>query len=80
MNISEKDKTILCQLAEQQAEIAILPIHKQTIAGWKRLNNLQKGKPMIWINEIPWHEMDVNGELTLQTENPFCRTHEQIRP
>ena len=78
MNISEKDKTILCQLAEQQAEIAILPIHKQTIAGWKRINNLQKGKPMIWINEIPWHEMDVNGELTLQTEHPFCRTHEQI--
>lgn len=40
---------------------------------WRRLNDLEHGKPMIWINEIPWHEMDVNDELKIQTTDPFCR-------
>jgi hypothetical protein len=26
---------------------------------------------MVWINEIPWHEMDVDGELTLQCADPW---------
>ena len=32
---------------------------------------------MVWINEIPWHEMDVDGELTLQTEHPWARDQER---
>ena len=32
---------------------------------------------MVWINEICWHEMDVNGELTLQTEHPWARDQER---
>ena len=28
---------------------------------------------MVWINEIPWHEMDVDGELTLQREHPWAQ-------
>lgn len=80
MKITEKDRTILRKLAEQQAQIAALSVHKQTIEGWKQLNRLGKGKPMVWINEIPWHEMDVNGELELQTSDGFCRGQEgQLR-
>lgn len=30
---------------------------------WKKLNGLEKVKPMIWINEIPWHEMNIDDEL-----------------
>jgi len=32
---------------------------------------------LVWINEIPWHEMNYNGELELQTSNPFCQQVEQ---
>ena len=32
---------------------------------------------MVWINEIPWHEMDVDGELTLVTEHPWARDQER---
>ena len=71
--IRPKDRSILRRLAEQQAEIASLPVHRETILGWKRLNQLQPGKPMVWINEIPWHEMEVDGELGLQAENGLCR-------
>ena len=73
MKISEKDSSILRHLAETKAEIASLPIHKNTVAEWMRLNANKPGRPLVWINEIPWHEMDVNGELELQTEHPFSR-------
>ena len=32
---------------------------------------------MVWINEICWHEMDVDGELTLRTEHPWARDQER---
>lgn len=73
MNISENDRSILRQLAEQVAEIAALPIHNEKAELWRRLNDLESVRPMVWINEIPWHEMNGNDELTLQTENEFCR-------
>jgi len=77
MKVSDRDRTILRTLAEKQARIAALPVHQQTIEGWKRLNRLERGKPMVWINEIPWHEINVNDELTLQTSDEFCRVQER---
>lgn len=78
--ISTKERSILRRLAEEQAAVAALPVHRETIAGWKRVNALQRGKPMVWINEIPWHEMDVNGELALLTDDPLARwAEEQLR-
>lgn len=31
---------------------------------------------MVMIGQIPWHEMEVDGELALQTEDPLCRRWE----
>ena len=77
MNMPEKDRSILRELAEKQVEIASLPVNKERVVEWTRLNGLNKGRPLVWINEIPWHEMNVNGELDLQTTNEFCRAVEQ---
>jgi len=80
MEIDKKDRQILRELAKKTAEIASLPVHKERVEMWKRLNSLKRVKPMIWINEIPWHEMDVNDELRLQTTNEFSRYYEwQLR-
>jgi hypothetical protein len=73
MMIRQKDRSILRRLADQQAAIACLPIHAEKVLQWKRLNGNMPGRPLVWINEIPWHEMDVDGELELQTTDPFCR-------
>ena len=73
MKIPQNDRPILRQLAEKLAEIAALPIHKEKMEMWRRLNDLGQVRPMVWINEIPWHEMNVNDELSLRTENEFCR-------
>ncbi|MCX5642830.1 MAG: hypothetical protein NTY10_06360 [Candidatus Omnitrophica bacterium] len=69
-----KDRDILRKLAEQQAKIAALPIHRETIAGWKRLNGLKPGRPLVWITEVPWPElMKTEKELQLQATDEFLR-------
>ncbi len=73
---TKKDKEILRQLAEKKAEIASQPIHKEKIKMWKLLNDLKEVKPMIWINEIPWNEMDTSDELILKTSNEFTKALE----
>ena len=77
MAVDEKDKTILRKLAAEQAEIAALPQQEQNIAQWKRLNRCEHGKPLVCIAEIPWCEMEVDGELTLQTSDPVCQQIEE---
>ena len=67
------DRQILRDLASQYAEIAALPIHAERRAMWQRLNRLDPVKPMVNISQVPWHEMNVDDELTLRTEDPFHR-------
>ena len=71
--VTDKDKKVLRELAEEKAEIAALPVHKEKIQMWKKLNSLQKTRPLVWINEIPWHELDVNDELKNETSTEFAR-------
>ncbi len=80
IKLSGKDIDILRRLAGEVAEIAALDIHKDKAELWTKLNDLQSERPMVWINEICWHEMNVNNELTLQCENPWARDQEdQLR-
>lgn len=74
--IPQKDRDTLRRLAEQQALIASLPVHQEKTLLWRRLNDLDSARPMVWINEIPWNEMNVNDELTLQTVQPWAREQE----
>lgn len=76
MNISQKDRDILRRLATKYAGIAAQPVHQQTIHHWKRINALDPVKPMVSIDQICWHEMNVQAELTLLCENKFCRDME----
>lgn len=78
MEIALHDRDILRRLAAAWAEVAGLPVHAETALGWQRLDDLQPIRPMVWINEIPWHEMDVDGELTCVCEDAFCREQERV--
>ena len=73
MNLSTHDTDILRRLGEDQAGIAALPIQKEKAELWRRLNDLEPVRPLVWINEVPWHEMNANGELTLQTRDPWAQ-------
>jgi len=73
MIVSKKDRDTLRELASQVAEIAALPDQQETISLWESLNGLAPVRPMVMIDQIPWHEMNVDGELTLGTKGTFCR-------
>ncbi len=67
------DTKVLRALAAEVAEIAALPDNAETVRLWKGLNGLCAERPMVAIDQVCWHEMDVDGELTLQCEDDFCR-------
>ena len=71
--MSQADRTVLRELASELAEIAALSQQQQTISLWKALNGLEPARPMVMIDQIPWHEMDVDGELVIQTADAFCQ-------
>ena len=73
IHLSQKEIDILRKLGAEIAEIASLPVHKEKAKLWTNLNDLNSKRPMVWINEIPWHEMNVDGELTLHCENEWAR-------
>ena len=77
IEVSDHDKEMLRALASDLAEIAALPIHQERAELWRKLNDLESARPMVWINEIPWHEMDVDGELTLKTTDPWAQDQER---
>lgn len=74
------ETNIVRELARKVAEIASLPIHQKTIALWKANNAKKPVRPMVMIDQIPWHEMDVDGELEPQCNDAFLRKLEiQLR-
>jgi len=77
INLLDHEKTVLRKLGLEIAKISALPVHKEKARLWTSLNDLKSVRPMVWINEIPWHEMNVNDELTIQTTNPWARELEQ---
>jgi hypothetical protein len=70
---STADRTVLRELARQVAEIAALPVQEETKRLWKSLNGLRPVRPLVLIDQIPWHEMDVDGELTCRCQGEFER-------
>lgn len=71
--LNSKDKDVLKRLGEEIANISSLPVHKEKAELWKRMNDLDAVKPMVWINEIPWNEMNINDELTLKCQHKWAR-------
>ena len=80
IKLSRSDKDILRRLAGRLAEIAALDVHSRKARLWTKLNDLKSERPMVWINEICWNEMNIDDELTLRAEHPWARDQEdQLR-
>ncbi len=75
--LSATDRDILRRLVSECAEIAALPVHREKARLWRKLNDLESERPMVWINEICWNEMNVDDELTLRCESPWARDQER---
>lgn len=68
-----KDVEIIRNLASEYMEYAALPVQKETAKLWEKVNDLESARPVLWHNELPWHEMNGEGELTNQTSTPFTK-------
>jgi hypothetical protein len=80
IELEKPDKEVLRELGRQIALIAALPVHNETAILWTRLNDLDSQRPMVWINEIPWHEMNFEDELTIRCRHPWAQELEtQLR-
>jgi hypothetical protein len=74
MPLPEKDLTILRGLAQRIAEIAALPVQEEKADLWRRLNRLERVRPLILLQNATWHE--TGGEIQLQCEDEWARGQE----
>jgi hypothetical protein len=76
MDKVEKDRVLLRELANRVAEIASLPVQDEKRRLWRALNSLKPERPMVLIDQVCWHEMNVKDKLTLGCEDEECRNYE----
>lgn len=75
MGVSTRDWDVVRALAHDVASIAALPVHGEKRLLWTRLNRLDPVRPLVWINELPWAEME-DDDLRCVTRDPVCRSVE----
>jgi hypothetical protein len=72
MSISERDRTILRDLAKRVAEIGNLPVQKERAELWTRHNDLGKTRPLVLIfPEGSWREMLTDADLRTSPDCPL---------
>ena len=71
-----EDKTILRELAGRYFDMANSEQNRRNILRHKRANDKKGDRPVVLIDEIPWHEMNMDGELDLLCQDPLLRQAE----
>jgi hypothetical protein len=76
--ITPKDKKILRELAKQYAELVAKDVNRERIQRIRAMHSLNPVRPPVWIDEIPWHEMDIDRQLQLRCESNEAQILEQF--
>ena len=74
--ISEKDKQIVRELAKQYMALVTTEKQAKMVQRFKDTNDLKQGRPPVILDEIPWYQMDMDGELTCVCETDATRAVE----
>lgn len=72
--MTDRDRTIVRDLATRLAEVAALPVQKEKAELWRRLNGLERVRPLVLLQNATWHE--TGGEIQLETQDEFARGQE----
>jgi hypothetical protein len=72
------DKQILRELGKRYAEIAADEANRERIRRIKDMHGLKQVRPPLWVGQIPWHELNGNGELTLHCQDEWAREMENF--
>ena len=72
-----KEYTYLRELGKKLAEIAALPVQEEKKKLWAANNDLKPIRPMVHIDQLPWHEIRHSKEIEQKCEDPFLRSIEE---
>jgi len=73
---SVEDRDILRALAEAYATCSQEKVNKERAELWAATNELKPVKVPVFINELPWHEMNFQGELNLHCQSELAKKQE----
>ena len=73
ITLTQKEKEVLRDLAKRYMEIAALPVQREKADLWKALNAGKMVRPMVAIDQLPWHEYDSDELLQLHVKDPLWR-------
>lgn len=76
MNL-EQDRKILRELAAHYAAAMQDDINIERKKLHKAVVDLKMIRPVVLIDELPWNELNIDGELTLQCSDPYLRSVER---
>jgi hypothetical protein len=76
-HVSSGDKIVLRELAKVQAELSQREENRERKRRIRDMHSLKPVRPPVWVDEIPWHEMDMEGELNLVCESEETRNIEE---
>ena len=76
MNIKKEKLIALRTLAQEYMEIASLPVQREKMELWKAFNRHDNTRPMVLIDQLPWHELNGEGELNCVCQDPFLQNIE----
>ncbi len=77
MTIKQVDT--LRELGRRYAEIASLECQQNTVDGWKRLNGLQDTRPMVRLDQLPWHELPWGQDECICPDGLLRQTEAYLR-
>ena len=69
----QKDKDIIRELAKRYMELATDESQQKMNKRMLDTNDLKLVRPPVLIDEIPWYQMDIDGELTCLCEDKETR-------
>ncbi len=73
-----QDTKILRSLAYQYRKASDHPRNAENAELYRAVNSLRQIRPVVLINEVPFHELDYDNKLTIQCEDPFLKTIENL--
>lgn len=73
-----KGRDVIRELAKRYAEIAADPHQQETIDGWKRLNGLKATRPMVRVEQLPWHELPWGEDKMVNEKDPLIEMSAEI--
>ncbi len=77
IQVTTQEKEILRTLAKEYMQVASLPVQREKMELWKAFNRLDHTRPLITINQLPWHELNYDGSLTCHVQNRMLRKVEE---